>query len=477
MKTHSKAHREPDEPEVPITPMLDMAFQLLTFFVLTYHPAPVEGQFAMSLLPPQPATAVEATPPPDAAASSDLPASLRTVTTTLHADDTGALGRITLGEQEVNGLDDFKDKAGAVLDNPDLPFDQALIVVDPRLRYEGLMRVVDILSRFTNKIAFQVIEEAGGGQPLMRKVGLFRGSELVRMLVLAGIGLIGWPLACYYGGTPGQAQRRPNTPIAEVPPLPEPDDSVVFAGLHDKSPLNFRDNPALSELLERSRKTTAQALADEARRDVTLRELIARPERYRGLPIHVEGTANRIFRNEVKTPELTRQGHLYEAWVFSKDEPKYPFCLMFETPPDGLPGGTDLHEYVGFDGYFLKLLAYDAEDGARFAPLLIGRLGWTPDPDSIAAKGPDNANLSWLDREIPGLGIRRRHAFLGALLVMMAITMSRIALGWFKPGRGRSKASRKMAPNDAIEPEELSAWLKQESPKPEGGPPANGHGG
>ena len=26
---------------MPITPMLDMAFQLLTFFVLTYKPAPV----------------------------------------------------------------------------------------------------------------------------------------------------------------------------------------------------------------------------------------------------------------------------------------------------------------------------------------------------------------------------------------------------------------------------------------------------
>lgn len=154
-----KAHRKPSEPEVPVTPMLDMAFQLLTFFVLTYRPAPMEGQFAMSLLPPQPATAVEATPPPDAAASNDLPASLRTVTTTLRADDAGALGRITLGEQDVADLDDFKEKAAAVLDNPELPFDQALIVIDPRLRYEGLMRVVDILSRFTTKIAFQLSEE------------------------------------------------------------------------------------------------------------------------------------------------------------------------------------------------------------------------------------------------------------------------------------------------------------------------------
>jgi len=33
------------EVEVQITPMLDMAFQLLTFFILTYRPAPTEGRF------------------------------------------------------------------------------------------------------------------------------------------------------------------------------------------------------------------------------------------------------------------------------------------------------------------------------------------------------------------------------------------------------------------------------------------------
>jgi biopolymer transport protein ExbD len=34
---------------LPITPMLDMAFQLLTFFIFTYHPSAVEGQMALRL--------------------------------------------------------------------------------------------------------------------------------------------------------------------------------------------------------------------------------------------------------------------------------------------------------------------------------------------------------------------------------------------------------------------------------------------
>ncbi len=37
------------EVELPITPMLDMAFQLLTFFIFTYHPSALEVQMELSL--------------------------------------------------------------------------------------------------------------------------------------------------------------------------------------------------------------------------------------------------------------------------------------------------------------------------------------------------------------------------------------------------------------------------------------------
>ena len=51
-----KRSRGKEEVELNLAAMLDMAFQLLTFFILTFKPAPVEGDIALRLPPPQPIT-------------------------------------------------------------------------------------------------------------------------------------------------------------------------------------------------------------------------------------------------------------------------------------------------------------------------------------------------------------------------------------------------------------------------------------
>jgi biopolymer transport protein ExbD len=135
--------RRAEEPTVQIAPMLDMAFQLLTFFILTYRPLPSEGQFVMNLLPPQPATAIGAEAPAEAA-SDKLPASLRTLPTVLKAGPGGALAEISVGEQSIPtdpaALEKELDK---YLQDPNLPFDQTLLRVDPNLKYSELMRVIN----------------------------------------------------------------------------------------------------------------------------------------------------------------------------------------------------------------------------------------------------------------------------------------------------------------------------------------------
>src|SRR5207245_5772352 len=45
--------------EFNLAAMLDMAFQLLAFFILTFRPAPVEGQISLRMPPAQPISPVK----------------------------------------------------------------------------------------------------------------------------------------------------------------------------------------------------------------------------------------------------------------------------------------------------------------------------------------------------------------------------------------------------------------------------------
>src|SRR5687768_13663227 len=106
--------------------MLDMAFQLLTFFILTYHPAPSEGQFAMNLLPAAPALDMNAPAPTEAPTGpTDLPAAVRTLTTTLRAAPSGALASIRIAENEpMADIEALREQARAIFGNKELPFEQ-----------------------------------------------------------------------------------------------------------------------------------------------------------------------------------------------------------------------------------------------------------------------------------------------------------------------------------------------------------------
>src|SRR5207249_10479235 len=46
---HKDYHPDYVEPDLPITPMLDMTFQLLSFFIFTFHPQNSEAQIYITL--------------------------------------------------------------------------------------------------------------------------------------------------------------------------------------------------------------------------------------------------------------------------------------------------------------------------------------------------------------------------------------------------------------------------------------------
>jgi len=162
------------EVDIPITPMLDMAFQLLTFFILTYRPAPTEGQFSMNLLPAQKATEITKEQPKDTAPTTIDPV-LRTLKTTLRAGENGLIGEMTLADKKIAGMAELKTELESFVNDPILSFDQAVINIDPQLKYSEVVKVIDVFSSLKDptgkpkpltKISFSELDDNGsGGSP------------------------------------------------------------------------------------------------------------------------------------------------------------------------------------------------------------------------------------------------------------------------------------------------------------------------
>jgi biopolymer transport protein ExbD len=143
-----KRHLQGDV-ELNVAAMLDMAFQLLAFFILTYHPAPLEGFIALRLPSSVPVTK------PGQGGTTDLQAAkvyantgLDSLIVTVTSEDDGDIASIRIGERKpVNSLQDFQREFNSLLQTPDVNFEQVVLQVGSRLRYENLMRVLEICSQ------------------------------------------------------------------------------------------------------------------------------------------------------------------------------------------------------------------------------------------------------------------------------------------------------------------------------------------
>ena len=131
------------EVELNMASMLDMAFQLLTFFILTFRPAPIEGQISLRLPPPQPVT--KGTEPVGSDITNTNPAKgVDTLTISVFADKSGGIGSLGVGESGVANLTALDTRLQQIFADKDNSFEQVLIQVGSTLRYEELMKVVDI---------------------------------------------------------------------------------------------------------------------------------------------------------------------------------------------------------------------------------------------------------------------------------------------------------------------------------------------
>ena len=90
MARHRNMGTEEVEADLPIIPMLDMSFQLLAFFIITFRPAPTEAQIALALPPPEQGGASSIPDP-----SSDKPTKY---IVHVSAGDTGTIKTMTVRE-------------------------------------------------------------------------------------------------------------------------------------------------------------------------------------------------------------------------------------------------------------------------------------------------------------------------------------------------------------------------------------------
>lgn len=280
--------------------------------------------------------------------------------------------------------------------------------------------------------------------------GLFRGSELATLLLLGAIVVVGWPVILSYARpkaapAPAPAPSGPGSTVANLSPI-VPDSGIEFEALIDKTTMTSRDNPAYQILLQRIRDTKPADLRKAARRDVLFTHLLERPERYRGVPVHLDGTVLRVLTYEVN-PALAPSGRLFEAWLYSDENRRFPYVVIFEEPPAKLPIGPDVRLRVSFDGYFLKLLRYVAGDSARAAPLLVGRLRW-----EAPAPGSDRSASNW-------------HGLTGRNAVYLVLALAAVYLGariffavrrYVVPKRRPSSLAR----DDAPPPGDVADWLR-----------------
>ncbi len=132
-----------DEVQFPVTPMLDMAFQLLAFFVLTFQSPTSETRLDLYL--PAAPVALPGSPQGQARAAPNRRIDLELendLVIRAEADDLGDLKALKLGDAplaDVAALADRLRRYATVLEGRPL---RVRVVADDRLRYEEAARII-----------------------------------------------------------------------------------------------------------------------------------------------------------------------------------------------------------------------------------------------------------------------------------------------------------------------------------------------
>lgn len=158
MSRRKKKGHGGDGVTINLTAMLDMAFQLLAFFVLTFKPAPTEGEVALRMPPPQAVMAAKVSNKKAGSSDKDVLTGLTSLVVSVLPNKSGGLGTMAIGEQPVGTLSGLDAQLRTVLTDQASPFEQVIIQVGSNVRYDALMSVVDVCTR----------QRLPNGQPLTK---------------------------------------------------------------------------------------------------------------------------------------------------------------------------------------------------------------------------------------------------------------------------------------------------------------------
>jgi biopolymer transport protein ExbD len=144
-----------EEVTINLAAMLDMAFQLLAFFILTFRPNPIEGHLAIHL--PKAGSASTIASSSSGGESNVIPSEFKeSYIVIANADAGGNLAKVSAapgGDIFVGGstADHLGRLNRAMTEafNQSGAYEQVEILVDPKLRYDELMKLVDVCLRQT----------------------------------------------------------------------------------------------------------------------------------------------------------------------------------------------------------------------------------------------------------------------------------------------------------------------------------------
>jgi biopolymer transport protein ExbD len=143
--------------ELNLAAMLDMAFQLLTFFILTFKPAPIEGEIALRMPQASPPVKTPNAQQLGQKDSTEAVASQDTVAISVLPDGSGRI-KTVMFEADPIPFEALENRLRTSLSDPNSTLKQVVIQAGSGLHYDELMKVIDKCTR----------QKLANGEPLKK---------------------------------------------------------------------------------------------------------------------------------------------------------------------------------------------------------------------------------------------------------------------------------------------------------------------